>query len=618
MKRFFPLILILATACTPFFEKVTPTQFTPPPPAKIAPANLNIGSSSEQIRLAMLNSALQWQTLHMSGTTVWYLPDGSQQAAQEDLWLDPLNARFYVKMTGVENSNQNRLAVSDGINIVTTFLNTGDVQTSPFPDSARVGQFVPPLQDGTAYPNAFYGQFGTPLAQLAFPSDYAQNQGLFTPLNMESYIGRQALIVEWRFSADSAPVWKFWLDTQTGLMLKLQQYAKDGSGMLESERAVISIEINPALDAALFAMPDGASAPQTGNLPAGGGPLVADSGPMSIKEAGEIYFFLQPRNRSGSIQLAKVSGYCVVDPVNCPPMQIVNTPFPFNFTINALSWSPDGRYAAFSYSDNPNGTPTKLWLLDASTDTWTSLAQFPYIDPPFWSPDGTWIAFRTQDGLGGEDVYVVHRDGTELKSISANLPAGSRPYIMDGWYTENVIMRPALPGSSGSIYLVRANDGQARPMFDTLLTKAQFIPSPDSSVLAYDDYDYNSQIHNIKIMEPDGANAKTLITLDKGSIYPMIWSPDSRFLAFNFYGNTDEAVVFLINRSAGEAARVYEGNTVGRLLFSPDGKYLLVEETTSITGGHLFVVNLATLEQNMLQAPGLSTDFDWYAPSWRK
>jgi hypothetical protein len=53
------------------------------------------------------------------------------------------------------------------------------------------------------------------------------------------------------------------------------------------------------------------------------------------------------------------------------------------------------------------------------------------------------------------------------------------------------------------------------------------------------------------------------------------------------------------------------------LVFSPNGKYLLVEETTSATGGHLFLVNLATLETKMLQAPGLSTDFDWYAPSWR-
>jgi hypothetical protein len=64
--------------------------------------------------------------------------------------------------------------------------------------------------------------------------------------------------------------------------------------------------------------------------------------------------------------------------------------------------------------------------------------------------------------------------------------------------------------------------------------------------------------------------------------------------------------------------QVYRGVTVGSVLFTPDGKYLLVDETTSPTGGHLFAVNLETLEQRIIQAPGLSLDTDWYMPSWRR
>ena len=341
----------------------------------------------------------------------------------------------------------------------------------------------------------------------------------------------------------------------------------------------------------------------------------------STPETGELYFFLQPRGGNGSIELVKVSAACITDPVNCPPLGRMSVPFAFNFTINALTWSKDGRYAAFSYSSNASGTPTQLWIFDANANAWKSVAEFPYIDPPFWSPDGTWIAFRVQDGVGGEDVYIVRPDGTELKRISADLPAGGRPYIMDGWYTENVIMRSALPGANGNIYLVRAANGQARPMFETLLTKAQFIASPDAGFFAYDEYDYNSQNHLVKVMEPDGANAVTIAQFTGGSIYPMIWSPDSQLLAFNYYGNMTSgnpiAEVFVIPRTAGELKSVYKGNTVGRLLFSPNGKYLLIEETTSSTGGHLFLVDLAASTVGILQAPGLSTDYDWYAPSWR-
>ncbi|MDD2923012.1 MAG: hypothetical protein PHQ36_12075, partial [Anaerolineales bacterium] len=97
--------------------------------------------------------------------------------------------------------------------------------------------------------------------------------------------------------------------------------------------------------------------------------------------------------------------------------------------------------------------------------------------------------------------------------------------------------------------------------------------------------------------------------------------PDSSLIAFNYYSaftnNAPDAQVYVVSRDGGKISSVYKGTTVGRLVFSPNGKYLLVEETTSASGGHLFIVNLATLEQKMLQAPGLSTDYDWYAPSWR-
>jgi Tol biopolymer transport system component len=208
-----------------------------------------------------------------------------------------------------------------------------------------------------------------------------------------------------------------------------------------------------------------------------------------------------------------------------------------------------------------------------------------------------------------------------MKSISSGLPVEGRPYIMDGWYAENVIMRPAIPGGAGEIYLVNASDGSVRPMFDASLTKAQFIAAPDASLLAYNDYDYASQKHTLKVMNPDGTNPVTLANFSGGNLYPIVWSPGSDLIAFNYYGNSTggapTAEVYVVSRDGSRISSVYKGTTVGRLLFSPNGKYLLVEETTSISGGHLFIVNLATLGQKMLQAPGLSTDYDWYAPSWR-
>ncbi len=619
MKRFFLLTLtFILTACSGNATPTPASYFDRTP----APANLGLDSTSEQIQRALWESASKWTTLQMDGSVTWYLPSGTTQIFNEQVWLDPLKNRFKVELTGVTDPAQKILKFSDGNTIYDANLASNQFQIFPYPDFARVGQYIPPLVEGESHPNPIWGQLGTPLSILAFASDFSQSKGTFKAIAIESIAGREALVTEWTYIANSAPSLKMWVDTKTGILLKLQEFSKDGAGRLEGERVVEHITFDLAFDDSVFKLPDGLSPAVSQNTEAGSMPVITESAPGSNEEAGELYFFLQPHQAGQSIQLAQVSGVCVFDSVNCPPMQIVNAPFAFNFTINALSWSPDGKFAAFAYSDQPNGTPTKLWLFDPSTGAWTSLAQFPYIDPPFWSPNGAWIAFRTQDGLGGEDVYVVRRDGSELKSVSANLPASGRPYIMDGWYSENILMRPALPGSSGGVYLVRASDGFARPMFETLLTKAQFIASPDASLLAYDEYDYNTQNHVVKVMEADGANAMTLASFSGGSIYPMVWSPDSTLIAFNYYGKSSsgapgDAEVFVTTRDGKILSSVYKGVTVGRLLFSPNGKYLLVEETTSASGGHLFLINLATLEQKILQAPGLSTDYDWYAPSWR-
>jgi Tol biopolymer transport system component len=341
------------------------------------------------------------------------------------------------------------------------------------------------------------------------------------------------------------------------------------------------------------------------------------------EEEGELYFFLLPPQAESEIQLAKVSAACIFDFDHCSPLQIVNVPFPFRFTINALSWSPDGKYAAFSYSNNPNGTPTQLWLFDPEANTWASRAEFAYIDPPFWSADGAWIAFRTQDGRGGEDVRVMRSNGAELKIVSENLPAEGRPYIMDGWLNDNIIMRSALPGADNAYtsYGIRVTDGAVHTLSETGAGKSQLIAAPNASRLAYEEYDTNNQSLILRAAEIDGSNELTLASFTGGRIYPIVWSPNSQWIAFNYYhgfqSGTPTAEVYLVNSNGGDLSLIYRGTTIGRLFFSPNGKYLLVEETNSAAGGHLFWINLATRETKILQAPGLSADSNWYAPSWR-
>ena len=614
MKRLLILTLLLLTACS---STNSPASFFDRTPE---PFSLNLDSTPGEIQRAILESAVHWTTLQMSGSITHFLPDGSTQSFHEQIWLDPLESRYRIQLTGVTNSADNILKLSDGETITNINYPADTIEQVSYPDFARVGQYIPPVQDGVAYPNPIWGQIGTPLSEMAFSANFAQADGTFAPLAMESVAGRSALVVSWTYIENAQPSWKAWLDTQTGVILKMQEFGKEGSDAVQSERIVESITYDAAFDETVFALP--ADLPQAIQpTRVASNPVITESAPMSVEEAGELYFFLQPRGQGQSIELVRVSGICISDAANCPPLEKIPAPFPFIFTLNALSWSPDGTFAAFSYSDTPNGTPTKLWLFEAGAKTWKPLAEFAYIDPPFWSPDGAWIAFRTQDGLGGEGVYVVHPDGSGLKNVSASLPPEGRPYIMDGWFGGDIIMRSALLGGSGSVFLVRVADGTARPMFDVELTKSQFIASPNAGYLAYDEFDEATRIHSLKVMEPSGSNATTVSQFTGGSLYPIVWSPNSDLLAFNYYAEAANgmpiAQVYVVSRMGENRSLLYEGSTVGRLIFSPNGRYLLIEETTSASGGHLYWVDLATLDLNILQAPGLSTEFDWYAPSWR-
>lgn len=623
MKRLLFLVLIFLTACSSAAgpQSSAPSSSagaSPTPAPTLPPPFLSETSTSEQIQKAMLESATRWQSLRMDGLIRFYEPGGLvMQSIREQVLIDQRDFHFRV-MVGVADGTIGTLKVSDGVNIHDANLKTGELVTTQFSEGARVGGFVPQLQAGTASPNPIWGQIGTQLSQLAFPSDLAQGQGEFKSSGIDFVADRRSLVVEWTLAGNSLPSFKAWLDTSTGVILKLQEFGKEGGSTVIGERIIRSIYYNETFEASLFEKPS-VNPVAAMPTPFGSDPLVAAS---QNDDPGDLYFFLQPRQAGQSVKLVRVSAVCIVNPSACPPVEEVSVPFPFNFSLSPLSWSPDGKLAAFAYSDNSAGTPTRMWLFNPDENTWTSVAEFPFIDPPFWSRDSKWIAFRVQDGLGGESAYIVQRDGTEIKQISAGLPQEGGPYVLDGWYTENVIMRSGLPGSQGGVYFIRAATGKATLMFQTMQNKAALVSSPDASLLAYDEYNADLQKHELKIMEPDGANAVVLASYTGGNLYPFVWSPDSRLIAYNYSTLSADgqptSEVLIVSRDGKSLTSVYKGRTVGRLLFSPNGQYLLVEETDSPTGSLLYIVDLATMQQKALEVPGLSsTDYTWYAPSWR-
>ncbi|MEO8355561.1 MAG: hypothetical protein ABI621_06585 [Chloroflexota bacterium] len=598
---------------TPVGESILPGSV-----ATVEP-KLSLDSTSEEIRLAMLESASKWKSIWMDGTVTYYTMEGADSqttTAREQVWIDLTMNRFRV-LSGPADGAAEQFLTSDGTTILKMDLATGQSESHLMNESSQVGQYVPTLQPGYAYPQPLWGAMGTPLSQLAFTSDFAQADGTFKPIATEMIAGREALVIEWTQAQSELPSSRMWLDGSTAVILKMQTFDKGGSDTIRSETVVSRVSFEDVFANSLFGIP--ASLPQFSDVT--GNPLNAsEPAPAASSDHDplqEVYFFVFDHNYGNEkTQLVRVPGSCVAGLSACPEAEVISTPFDLKFSLTSLIWSPNGDATAFAYPVSTDGNKASLFLFNPQEQTWDSLVEFNCIDPPMWSPDGMWLAFRVQDGEGRDEIHIIRRDGTELTNLSANekLPSAGQPYVLNGWINNNVILR----GRNNRVYLLRADDGTVRPLFDTPWEKSNFVPSPDGYFLAY--VDISDQRAVLKLLTPDGNTSRDLTTFQNASIYPLVWSPDGTYLAFAKATNDPNIGqdVYMIGSDGRNLQQVYHSNSssIADITFSPDGKYLLLQDDDA-TGRHIFIVDLSTLEQHMIQVPDLPLDRWWLAPSWR-
>src|SRR5918993_213141 len=145
-----------------------------------AAPGLSLSSSSEEIRQRMLESATNWQSIWMDGTFIGYDPGATEASPvlREQVWIDLPTSRFR-SLKGYVDGPMETLKISDGLTVLEMNLQTGESQSNPLPDLGPEKQFVPTYQPGYAYPQPLWGQLGTTVSLLAFPSDFAQSEGIF-------------------------------------------------------------------------------------------------------------------------------------------------------------------------------------------------------------------------------------------------------------------------------------------------------------------------------------------------------------------------------------------------------------------------------------------------------
>ncbi len=118
----------------------------------------------------------------------------------------------------------------------------------------------------------------------------------------------------------------------------------------------------------------------------------------------------------------------------------------------------------------------------------------------------------------------------------------------------------------GKVYLMNPEDGTLKPLFETLLLKTQFFPSPDGRNLAYVESSGDSPKRILKSIDTKGAIVHELGIFQGGSIYPIVWSPDGAKVAFERFVDPMQAdqEVYVVGRDGTGLSEVYRGTVARR------------------------------------------------------
>lgn len=623
MRRIITLFFILTfilTSCGTLEVTLTNSDELAQTPASDSLAAgavpLGLDATSAEIRQLLLDSPYKWTTLFMDAQVT----DANDVPRRVQVWVDQpaLSARV---LSGPADGSAESLRLLDGVSQLDLNIATGESSIAPFSGGNIPYTPQPPvLGDNVIESHPLFSAADSRLGTLLFPSDIAQNEGTFKPVGMEVIAYRLSLIVEWTYIQNELPSYRAWVDVSTGVILRYQQFEKSGGTEILSEITATRVDYDLHFPSSLFspvvsAMPNFVGDPlETVTV------AVTPAAPVESDPFGWVYSFVADNSYPVRVmRLVRVPGSCAVGESECPEADVIQMPVELTSSLQPLVWSPARSEAAWTYPVNADQRIWTLYLFDAVNASWRELVQMDrYMDPPMWSHSGDWIAFRTQNGQGDEAVYAIRRDGSDLKKLtdSKDLPAEGRPYVMDAWLGESVLLRSGKPGGTGTIYLMRVGDGLVKPLFETSLTKASFVESPDGTLLANVDYDSNNRKQTVKIIAPDGKTLRDLATFASGSVLELKWSPDGAQLGFILVTES-ASTVYVIDSDGRNLRQVFMNATDTHFIFSPDGKYLLIQ-TIDGTGEHLYAIHLDTFKPNLVQVPDIPLDASWMLPTWTK
>jgi TolB protein len=214
-----------------------------------------------------------------------------------------------------------------------------------------------------------------------------------------------------------------------------------------------------------------------------------------------------------------------------------------NRSLNINStWSPDGR--SIAYASYRRGPPN-IFVANIFQGTGEELTKDTSNNfLPAFSPDGTRIAFTsTRDGSGNSEIYVMNRDGSNVRRLTNHPAADTTPT----WSPSGAQIAFTSDRSSGpQIYIMNA-DGLGAPQ---RISPEAYADRPTWSPSPFNEIAYAARTgpgNDIMVIDLASLVVRRL-TNGEGTNESPSWSPNGRHLAF-MSTRSGKSQIFTIDRT---------------------------------------------------------------------
>lgn len=330
------------------------------------------------------------------------------------------------------------------------------------------------------------------------------------------------------------------------------------------------------------------------------------------------------------------------------------------------SWSPDGKWIAFSSDRNTQWTghgngsgwehvqELRIYIMHPDGTGLRCISKAGVCSgSPKWSTDGKQIVFYE---IAIEDTWAARRPNLAKKAtsqiISVNIETGERTERTSGTglklapqfltnetigyltkavpngglhYTNGTVtkgdMRSPSWSADGSTVVYEKVDFKARPQYQLLYSWNSGYEYRYTDVFPNFSIDGKLVItekalnSSIAIMDADGSNRQRIFNADSGAAFMPTWSPDGQWIAFGYGGylqsrKSSGAKIMMVKRDGTNAQDLTDGlPNSGFPSWSPDGKKIVYRVWGGKDGG----LRILNVEDRSVKV--LTTEYD-NLPFW--